>query len=434
MVNVIKRDILPPLESHLEAREITLLVGPRQAGKTFVMRLLQQKLDNEGKKTLFLNLDLDENREFFTSQTILLKKIKLNLGETRGYVFIDEIQRRENAGLFLKGLFDMDLPYKFIVSGSGSLELKEKIHESLVGRKRLFEVTPLTFTEFVNFRTGYRYQNKLPDFFSLEQSKSLELLNEYLMFGGYPKVVLAETASEKQAVMAEIYQGYLEKDIKNLLNIDKSESLTNLVKILASQIGGPINVSELSSTVGIAGKTIKKYLWYLEKTFIIARISPYFRNVRKEVTKAPVYYFYDLGLRNYTLGLFGVSGLNLDGHLFENFVFHRIRQQLGPTSAQIHYWRTRDGAEVDFVIDTGTELLPIEVKFNRVKKGSTTRSFNSFLGKYQPKTAFIVHLGKSDTTKIGRTSVFIVPFYQNFIAAAIAAAAIAAAAIGRISS
>ena len=106
---MIKRSILKTIEDHLSAKEITLLVGPRQAGKTFLMRLLKDRLDKKREKTLFLNLDFDENKEFFTSQTALLRKIRLNIGEAEGFVFIDEIQRREDAGLFLKGLFDMNL-------------------------------------------------------------------------------------------------------------------------------------------------------------------------------------------------------------------------------------------------------------------------------------------------------------------------------------
>ena len=205
-------------------------------------------------------------------------------------------------------------------------------------------------------------------------------------FGGYPKVVLAGTLEEKRAVMGEIYQSYIERDIKDLLKLEKTEAFTNLIKILASQMGGLVNVSELSSTVGVAMQTIQNYLWYLEKTYIVKRVTPYFRNVRKEITKAPLYYFYDNGLRNYILGLFGVPIITLlSGHLFENFIFNRLRELITYSSTTLHFWRTRDNAEVDFVVQTGTQLIPVEVKYTKLKKPEISRSMRSFLNEYKPK-------------------------------------------------
>ena len=151
---MIKRKLHKDLKEHLSKKEISLIIGPRQAGKTTLMMMLKEYLTKKNEATLFFNLDIGNDIFYFQSQDKLLKKIKLELGSKRGFVFIDEIQRKENAGLFLKGLFDMDLPYKFIVSGSGSLELKEKIHESLAGRKRVFELNTLSFEEFVNYKTN----------------------------------------------------------------------------------------------------------------------------------------------------------------------------------------------------------------------------------------------------------------------------------------
>ncbi|MDQ1355407.1 MAG: uncharacterized protein QG657_5717, partial [Acidobacteriota bacterium] len=128
---MIKRKLLALLREHVPETEITLITGPRQAGKTFLMNLLKKELDDRGEKTLFLNLDIESDKIFFSTQSRLIQKIELELGKQKGYVFIDEIQRKENAGLFLKGLADMNLPYKFIVSGSGSLGLKDQIPESL---------------------------------------------------------------------------------------------------------------------------------------------------------------------------------------------------------------------------------------------------------------------------------------------------------------
>ena len=409
---MIVRRIVSRVREHLSKPEISLIVGPRQCGKTTLMRLLQDELSKKGMKTLFFSLDNDGDRPYFESQKSLLDKIKLEVGGEKVYVFIDEIQRKENAGLFLKGIYDRGLGYKLIVSGSGSLELKEKIHESLAGRKRGFEMGTGEFFELVDFRTNYSYEKKINDFFKIDSGIAFNYLNEYLSFGGYPKVVLAETESEKQQVMAEIYESYLVKDISYLLKIKKMESLTALVRMLAAQAGGMVNVSELSSTLGLAMDTVNNYLWYLEKTFIVKKVTPFFRNLRKEITKTPIYYFCDLGMRNYAMRKFGKVDVNLvDGHLFENYVYLQLMNLKGEQSS-VHYWRTQDKAEVDFVIDQGEVIIPVEVKLSWLESPKVTRSLRSFLDRYKPKKAYVVHLGGLMEEEIGETLVEFIPYYD----------------------
>lgn len=410
---MIKREIFEDLKRQLNKDEIILIVGPRQAGKTFLMIELKKYLDSLGEKTLFLNLDIERDAQFFELQEKLIKKIELEIGKTKGFIFIDEIQRKENAGLFLKGIYDMNLPYKFIVSGSGSVELKEKIHESLAGRKIIFELGTVSFKEFVNYKTGYKYEDKLDEFFEIENQKSYQFLEEYLNFGGYPRVILNETLTEKLMVISDIFQSYLEKDIFYLLGIKKKESFTNLVKIVSAQIGRMINYNEISQTLGISFETLKDYLWYLEKTFIIKKITPFFRNIRKEITKMPVYYFYDLGLRNYAINAFG-NAVNLSdtGFLFQNFVFNLIKSKNKFLNYEIHYWRTKDGGEVDFIVETGMEIIPYEVKFAKLRKPLITKSLMSFIKNYAPKKAYVVNLSLEKTEKINGTRVEFMPYYK----------------------
>ena len=150
----IKRYLLQSVRDHLDSKEITVITGARQVGKTTLIQEIERKLHTRQKKTLYLNLDFEPDFRYFESQDLLIQKINLEFGKDYGYVFIDEIQRKNNAGLFLKGLYDRNLPVKFIVTGSGSMELKAKIHESLAGRKRIFELLPVTFDEFVQFKTN----------------------------------------------------------------------------------------------------------------------------------------------------------------------------------------------------------------------------------------------------------------------------------------
>lgn len=411
---VIKRKILSDLEEHLTAPEMTIITGPRQVGKTYLMHILEENLKSKGEKTLYLNLDFDEHLPLVDSQGKLLDYIKLQAGDEKAYIFIDEIQKKENAEIFLKGLYDMRLPYKFILSGSGSLELKSKISESMAGRKRFFTVDPLSFEEFVNVKTDYKFSDRLQDFFLIESKKTQSLFEEYILYGGYPRVVLSQTAKDKILVMEDIYQSYIERDIKNFLDVNKPQAFANLVKILASQIGSLVNTAELSSTLEITDKTVRHYLWYLEKTFIIKKVTPFYRNVRSEIIKSPVYYFVDTGFRNYLLGLFGLPSIPtaLKGYLFENTIFNMLRENIGYFPTEIHFWRTKDQAEVDFVIQAGLEVMPVEVKYSSLKTAETTRSFKSFLTKYKPTRAYIIHLGESFESKFEETKIYFIPFFN----------------------
>lgn len=410
---MIERKLFSDLASHLHQKEISIIIGPRQSGKTTLMDMLREHLDKKGERTLYLNLDIEWDRPHFESQSALLRKIELELGKKRSYVFIDEIQQKENAGLFLKGLFDLKLPYKFIVSGSGSLELKEKIHESLVGRKRLFELTTISFDEFVHYKTGYKYKGKLTEFFAIEKDKTNQLLMEYMNFGGYPRVVLASEQTEKIRIIDEIYRSVLEKDIAYLLKVDKTEAFSALIKVISSQIGHLINYSELSSTLNISYQTLKKYLWYCQKTFLLDIISPYARNVRKEITKSPVSYFWDIGLRNYALGIFGHLGSSSEcGFIFENLVFLLLREKIRFEATKLNFWRTKDMAEVDFILERGRTVVPIEVKYKSFKKQAVSRSLRSFIEKYSPDKAYIVNIDYSNILTINKTTLFFIPYYE----------------------
>jgi len=410
---IIKRDILLKLRSHISKKEISLIIGPRQVGKTTLMNMLKKELEQEGKKTVFLSLDFENDKNFFSSQNNLISKIQLELGNNAGVVFIDEIQRKKNAGVFLKGIYDLNLPYKFIISGSGSVELKQEIPESLAGRKAVFEMNPVSFNEFVNFKTNYAYQDRIEDYYFLETEKVKIFLSEYLNFGGYPRVILEQELLEKLRIIDEIYHSYLEKDISYFLRVEKIDVFACLVKLLSSQIGSLANYSEMANTLGASVQTIRNYLWYLEKTFIIKKVTPYFKNTRKEITKSPLFYFYDLGLRNYSLNQFGNIGeMNAAGFVFENFIFNILREKIYLSGASIHFWRTKEKAEVDFIINLGRKIIPLEAKYKNYKNPVIERSLRSFISKYNPEKAFIINKNLKAELNIGKTKVIFIPFWE----------------------
>jgi predicted AAA+ superfamily ATPase len=409
----IKRYIFTDLVNHLGKKEISLIVGPRQAGKTTLMLQLQEYLKKNAESTLFLSLDFERDMPYFRDQKSLLDRIRLDLGHRKGYIFIDEIQRKENAGIFLKGIVDMQTPYKFIVSGSGSIELKEKIHESLAGRKRMFELNTVSLKEFVDYKTGYKYEDRLKEYFEINFEEGESFLSEYLNFGGYPRVVLEDTYEEKLKTIDELYRSYIEKDIAYLLRVERIDAFGNLIRLLAGQLGSLINLNELSSTLGISVQTVKNYLAYAEKTFIIRRLTPYFRNIRTEISKSPIMYFSDIGLRNFSAGQFGRYTMRSDmGFLFQNLVYHLLYDKIRPAGGTLHYWRTKDKAEVDFVIHRGDELIPVEAKCRELKDKTVARSLRGFLARYRPKEAWVVNLRLKEEERIGDTRVRFVPFFE----------------------
>jgi uncharacterized protein len=410
----IQRLILKDLRDHLQRKEITLITGPRQAGKTTLMKELIAEMNQSGQPSLFLDLDFEPDKIHLDSQNALMDRIRLEFGDTQGTVFIDEIQRKKDAGIFLKGLYDRNLPIKFVVTGSGSLELQEKIHESLFGRKRIFEVLPVSFKEFADFQLGYRYSLKMNEFFRLEPERYRRMLDEYMNYGGYPKVILEATHKERLNQVNEITSSYITRDIVNLLGVNQPDAFTRMIRFLAAHAGRLTDFAEIARTTGISVPTVKKYIWYADKTYVLKVVTPYHTNKVKEITKSPVYYFTDLGFRNFILGEFGTASNKSDaGFLFQNLVFLELHRLAGVHAWDIHYWRTADGAEVDFVIDRKSSLLPVEVKYSNLTAPVITRSLRSFIEKYAPSEAWVVSPSYNDEILVGDCQVKFIPF-SNF--------------------
>lgn len=410
---MIQRTIKQKILNSLSLKEITIIIGARQTGKTTLLKEIISDLTKKNKRVIYFNLDIEEDSKYFQSQRQLLNKIELEIGKETGFVFIDEIQQKENAGKFLKGLYDMGLPYKFVVTGSGSLELKEKIAESLTGRKYLIEMTPVNFTEFVNHKTAYKYKKNLSAFFELEKEKSEQLLNEYLDYGGYPAVVTASTIDRKIELMNEIFVSYITKDISYLLGVRFPDKFIKLIKLLAVQSGSILNYSQLSQDTGIRVETLKTYLWYAEQTFIIKIIKPYFTNRKKELTKSPTVYFNDLGMMNFAANNF--SPAYNKGLLFQNFVYLLLKGKYSGGLSEINFWRSKDKAEVDFVVSDGNVIIPVEVKYKKIIKPQVSKSFRSFINDYKPVKGYIVCIDSvTEDIIINGCRVDFIPFWKLF--------------------
>lgn len=414
MKNVfIERQIYNDLRKHLKKREITVLIGPRQSGKTVLMKKLKKELEAKQELVLYFNLDIVSDRQILENQTEFITFLKNKTGLKKSFIVIDEVQRLENPGLFLKGIYDLELPYKLLVSGSSALEIKSKISEALTGRKKIFYLTPLSFEEFSHFKN--------PDLSSLKSVKKAFyqqyslLLDEYLRFGGYPEVVLQKTEREKIEILEEIYSSYLEKDIKGYFEVKNESSFLTVVGLLSGQIGNLLNRNLLATNSGVTRQTVDNFLLYLEKSFVINIVRPFSRNPEKEITKMPKIYFCDLGLRNLTIRNFTVFDERQDrGKLFENAVLLKLQKEI-EIPDKINHWRTKTKAEVDFVISRGLETIPIEVKAKNLERPVYSKSFRSFLQKFSPENGVIVNLGLEKREKLGATLIHTRPVFEKIL-------------------
>lgn len=409
---MIRRNSYKTLIKSLQREEITILIGARQIGKTTILHKIIDDLRTEGQKTLFLNLDIEADAKHFESQQLLLNRIQLEFGNQKGYVFIDEIQQKEDAGRFLKGIYDMKTPYKFVVTGSGSLELKEKIGESLMGRKHLIEMYGISFHELIDFKTDYKYSDRLADYCTIEADQVHIWLHEYLQLGGYPKVITTDSIADKKEVMSEIFNAYITKDISYLIGVRSSDKFTKLIKLLAAQNGSILNYSQLANDCNLNVDTIKNYLWYATQTYIIQEIAPYYTNAKKEITKSASVYFNDIGMCNYALGIYGTDMVANNGFTFQSFVFQLLRDKYKDSADKLNFWRTKDKAEVDFIAHEQGKAIPVEVKFSHLKKTTVSRSYRSFLNKYKPAKGYIVNMSLDTKLKIEDTEVHFIPYWK----------------------
>ncbi|MCD6219836.1 ATP-binding protein [Candidatus Calescamantes bacterium] len=395
MEKLIERDLFPEIFHHLFQPEITLLVGARQVGKTVLLKMLKDALIKEGipeSNILYFNLDIISDWEFFQSQREFIQFLRERSSKGKIFVFVDEAQRVPESARFFKGVYDSNLNIKLVLTGSASLELKTRFKESLTGRKRIFHLHPFSFKEYLKAKDPALIETlNIPSPSPLTQKRFLSFIEEYCRWGGYPRVVFSENSEERIHLLTEIYTSYIDKDIVGFLQIKNKLAFSRLVKLLSAQIGQLVNITELSSSLNLDRGTVERYIQALQETYIITPLYPYFRNPRQEIVKQHKIYFNDMGLRNYALQNFSPFPERPDkGQLLENTVFGEILLSLTPFQ-KIRFWKTKAGAEVDFLLIQGEEILPIEVK-TTLKKPQISKSLRNFIQKYSPAESCVVNL------------------------------------------
>jgi hypothetical protein len=391
----IQRTVLEELVSWTAEPEILILSGARQVGKTSILFQLIDHLLQSGRANpndiYYFNLDLASISEFLDDQGSFLRFVDAEKAQNT-FVFIDEVQRLPDPGRFIKGLHDLRLPLKFILTGSSSLDIRARTHEALTGRKRVFRIEALSFSEYVKTIPVLASLPPLnPGNYKLYLPTLNDALRQYGLYGGYPALVLTDDVEKKVLRLSEIFSSYIEKDIAGFLKVENVSAFRKLATLLSAQQGGLVNTQELASTLGLHRETVSKYIHYLEETFVIRTLRPFFSNPRTELSKMPKIYFCDAGLRNLAMGNFGDLDTRADiGQIMEGVVTaHVFRNRL--VSEKVNYWRTKSGAEVDIVISDVKPDQVIEVKSGFRKRMVISRGLRSFLSNYTPKRAILLN-------------------------------------------
>jgi len=336
---------LENLKHIIQPNKVIVIYGPRRCGKT---TLLKKFLEGVKEKYLFVNGEDIFVQEQLNSQSII--KLKNFVGDYK-FLAIDEAQRIFNIGLNLKLIVDNIKNIKVIATGSASFDLYQKLGEPLTGRKITLKLFPLAQLELAKIENPH------------ETKANLETR---LIFGSYPEVILAKDDRQRITYLRELASSYLCKDILEMNGLKHSDKLVKILQLLAFQIGSEVSSSEIAIQAGINKKTVEKYLDLLGKVFVIFKVRGLSRNLRKEVSKSPKYYFYDLGVRNVLINNFNPINLRNDiGMLWENYIIsERIKkQEYTDIQANNYFWRTYDKKEIDFVEERSGKLYGYEIKW-----------------------------------------------------------------------
>lgn len=345
----IKRDLKLILDSNIGKGKVLLLIGPRQVGKTTLLKQMIKSFSAE-KKVQFWNCDESDIRQFLSDGN--LAKLKSFIGNS-DFIVIDEAQRVKDIGLTIKLIHDNFANVQLAVTGSSSLDLSNTINEPLTGRKFEYNLFPFSTNELVQNST------------MLDEAKQLQ---NRLIYGFYPDVV--NNPGDEKEILTNIVNSYLYKDIFEFKEIRKSFVIEKLVQALALQIGSEVSFNELSNLLGIDTMTVQRYVDLLEKAYVIFHLRSYSRNVRNELKKSIKIYFYDNGVRNAIVSNFSPLDLRNDiGNLWENFLIsERVKNNAYHNkNAKYYFWRTTQKQEIDFIEEIDGKFFAYEFKYNPKK-------------------------------------------------------------------
>ncbi|MFH1917070.1 MAG: ATP-binding protein, partial [Nanoarchaeota archaeon] len=350
------------------SRKISTLIGPRQVGKTTLLKALHEEL-KEQELCLFLDLDIYSNYERVSTFEGLQNTLRLAGydGKKRCYLFLDEFQRYPGLTIILKNAYDNLPNLKIYASGSSSLKIKSEVQESLAGRKVITIVNPLDFEEFLWFKEDTEALAMLKNSPKLKGDDLFKItgrlyhyLEEFLVFGGYPEVVLSK---DKEEVLGSIFDLFVKKDLREYLKVEKLASMKRLIEILAVNNGKKLKFDTLSQSCSLFFKEVKDYIEVLKESHIVEEVRPFYTNKNSELVKIPKFYFLDNGVRNYFVNNFNILDKREDApFLFEGFIISELVKK----GVGVRFWQDKNKHEVDVIIEQGKMRIPVEIKFKKV--------------------------------------------------------------------
>ncbi len=385
------RKLFQPLLLEKESAKISIILGPRQVGKTTLLRQLYKAITKE-RPGVFLDLDIISNFEKVSDYENLINFLTLE-GYAKHdknffYLFLDEFQRYPGFSKILKNIYDNHPNIKIYATGSSSIKIKDEIQESLAGRKNIHYMLPLDFEEYLSFKDNAEALRQLGNIPKLQGQKIdttvlYGMLKEFLVFGGYPEVVLTENVNEKVKILTGIFDLYVKKDLVEYLNVRKILNVKRLIEVLSVNHGQKIKYEGLAQICSLKEYEVKNYLEILKETFLVTEVRPYFTNKNKEIVKIPKIYFIDPGVRNYFLNNFIETEKRTDSSfLFEGFILSEI---LKAGYWNVKFWQDKNKHEVDFVIDKIHRQIPVGIKFKTRLKQNDFTGLKAFLRQY-PRT------------------------------------------------
>lgn len=344
-METIKRILQDKITDRIEPGKVVLIFGARRVGKTVMIRNI---VDAYPGRTMMLN------GEDYDTLNLLEKRTVANyrhLLEGIDLLAVDEAQNIPQIGHVLKLIVDEVPGVRVLASGSSSFDLLNKAGEPLVGRSTQFLLTPFSQREIAQTETA------------LETRQNLEAR---LIYGSYPEVVMMDNFGRKTDYLRDIVGAYLLKDILAIDGLKNSGKMRDLLRLIAFQLGSEVSYDELGRQLGMSKATVEKYLDLLEKVFVIYRLGAYSRNLRKEVTRAGKWYFYDNGIRNAIIGAFSPLAVRQDaGALWENYIIGERRK--ANCNERLHkefyFWRTYDKQEIDLIEEREDTLTALEFKW-----------------------------------------------------------------------
>lgn len=344
---VYPRTIYPSLFEHVKSPLVTVLTGMRRTGKTTLIRKLLE--DHPNKNSIFLDLQRADIRDLFSMKNYdaipgALASRGLDPNKPM-IVALDEIQLAPQIPGIIKYLYDHH-GIKFIITGSSSYYLKHLFTESLAGRKKVFELFPLDFSEFLTFKEiPHGHVDFISTKFDMsEYGRLSSYYEEYVSFGGFPQVVLAASEIEKKDILSDILSSYINIDIKTLADFSDERAYYNLARLLARRVGSRIEYTKIAKESGLSRPTVTNYLAFFEKTYLISTVPVYTKSIDREIVKSRKLYFIDTGLAN-TLGEIS------SGAQFENTVYNQISRK-----GSVQYYALKTGHEIDFVYEKSMAL------------------------------------------------------------------------------